>query len=370
MSSVRSFEAADLGAVADLFQRRLRKAGTSASDDLKAYFGTLFLDDEARRTGLTSRVHVRPDGTVSGFVGVLPVRMEFDGRRLLAANCGTLISDDRDNDPFIGARLLRDVISGPQDITFSETANDTAVEMWRSMKASILGPYSLEWVRVLKPGAFALRAVAGRLPVARLASPFARLIDAVVCRRGGSRQAWSHFVPLAGKADAFEDVPATDGEFIDALRTFVPAFSLRPSWERPELEGMMRHAARKALHGERVQHLVKARSGKVTGAYLYYGNPGGIGRTVQVLSAQGQETVVIDRLIRNASERGLAAIRGRTQPALLPAMIGRKCAFMHASATVAHTRDSALLEEMMAGRAFLNGFVGEGWTRLIGDRFE
>ena len=369
MSSVRSFEAADIGVVADLFQRRLRKAGTSAGDDLKDYFGTLFLDEEARRTGLTSRVHVRPDGTVSGFVGVLPVRMEFDGRRLLAANCGTLISDDRDNDPFIGARLLRDVMSGPQDITFSETANDTAAEMWRSMRATILGSYSLEWMRVLRPGAFALRAVAGRLPVAWLASPFARLIDAIVCRRGG-RQAWSHFVPLAGKADAFEDVPATDSEFIEAMQAFVPSFSLRPHWEPQELVEMMRHAARKSLHGERVQRLVKARTGKMIGTYLYYGDAGGIGRTVQVLSAPGQESVVIDRLIRNASERGLAAIRGRIQPALLPAMIGRKCAFMHASATVVHTRDPALIEEMVAGRAFLNGFVGEGWTRLIGDRFE
>ena len=67
---------------------------------------------------------------------------------------------------------------------------------------------------------------------------------------------------------------------------------------------------------------------------------------------------------------GLVAMRGRTQPALLQAMIGKKCAFLHASSTVVHSRDPGLLEAMTTGRAFLNGLAGEGWTRLIGDRFE
>ena len=33
-----------------------------------------------------------------------------EGRRLLAANCGTFVSDDRGTDPFTGARLLRNFI--------------------------------------------------------------------------------------------------------------------------------------------------------------------------------------------------------------------------------------------------------------------
>ncbi|WP_313191929.1 hypothetical protein [Shinella zoogloeoides] len=369
MSSVRSFEAGDIGTVADLFQRLLRKTNAPASADLKSYLGTLFLDGESLRTGLTSRVHVRGDGTVSAFLGVLPVEMEFEGRRLLAANCGSFVSDDRDPDPFAGARLLREVLSGPQDLSFSETANEISTEMWRGARASVLGPYSLEWLRILKPSAFALEAVARRLPFARVARPLARLADAVVCRRG-DKPAWFHYRPLPGKADSFVDVPASDDDFIAAFLKFAQAFALRPRWEPPVLEAMLRHAKRKAFHGERVQHLVKARSGAVVGAYLYYGDAGGVGRTVQLLAAPGQESVVIDCLIRNAYERGLVAIRGRTLPPLLPAMVGKKCAFVHGAATIVHTRDPALLEAMVAGKAFINGLVGEGWTRLIGDRFE
>jgi hypothetical protein len=122
-------------------------------------------------------------------------------------------------------------------------------------------------------------------------------------------------------------------------------------------------------HGERVQQAVKSRSGKAIGLYLYYGNPGGIGRTVQIIAAPGQESIVIDCLMRNAHERGLAAIRGRTQPNLLNAMISKKCAFVHTSSTIVHSRNPDLLAAMTNGRAFLNGLAGEGWTRLIGDRF-
>jgi hypothetical protein len=369
MSSVRSFEARDVDAVANLFQRLLRKSGQPASADLKAYLAKLFLDGSDRDTGLFSRVHERADGTVSGFLGVLPVEMELAGRRLLAANCGTFACDDRDSDPFAGARLLRDVLSGPQDLSFSETSNDVSTDMWRTMRAGVLAPYSLEWLRILKPAAFALEAAAGKIPVARLLSPAARLADVILCRRG-DRQSWSHYVPLAGKADTFDTAPADNGEFAAACRELVTQFPLRPAWNQPTLEGMLQHAERKVLHGERVQHIVRTRAGKPVGLYLYYGNPGGIGRTVQVMAAPGQEAIVVDRLIRNAYDRGLVAIRGRTQPQLLQAMIGKKCAFLHASSTVVHARDPDILAALTHGQPFLNGLAGEGWTRLIGDRFE
>lgn len=357
-----------MDAVADLFQRLLRKSGQPANDDLKAYIHTLFLDGANREAGLFSRVHVRADDTVSGFLGVLPVEMHFDGRRLLAANCGTFACDDRDSDPFAGARLLRDVLSGPQDLSFTETSNDVSTDMWRTMRAGVLAPYSLEWLRILRPAAFALEAAAAKVSAARLLSPVAKLGDAILRQRGG-KQSWSHYTPFAGKADALEAKPADNAAFAALCVDLVARFPLRPAWDRPTLEGMLKHAERKALHGERIQHIVRTRSGKPVGLYLYYGNPGGIGRVVQIMAAPGHEAIVIDCLVRNAYDRGLVAVRGRTQPELLQAMIGKKCAFLHTSSTVVHARDPAILAALTHGQPFLNGLAGEGWTRLIGDRF-
>ena len=369
MSSIRSLEVEDIEAVAGLFQRVLRRSGAPASDDLKAYLARLFLDPAALATGLRSRVHVRDDGTVSGLLGVLPVDMMFEGRRLLAANCVAFINGDRGSDPFVGARLLREVLSGPQHLSFSDTANDISTPIWRTAKAAVLGSCSLEWLRILKPAAFALDVAGRRIPAARLARPLSGMADAVICRKG-RKQAWLYYAPLAGKADAFIDEPASDDAFIEGCRQLVLRFPLRPLWDRPVLETILLHAARKTLYGMRVQRIVRTRSGKVIGLYLYYGDAGGSGRVVQIMAEPGQESIVIDCLIRNAYERGLVAVRGRTDPILLQALIGKKCAFKEASSIVVHSREPALVEAMTAGKALLIGLAGEEWTRLMGDRFE
>jgi hypothetical protein len=50
-------------------------------------------------------------------------------------------------------------------------------------------------------------------------------------------------------------------------------------------------------------------------------------------------------------------------------MLTRRTAFLPATATIAHSRDPALLNSMAHGEAFLNGLAGEEWSRLIGGRF-
>jgi hypothetical protein len=370
MPQVRSFAAEDLDTVADMFQRLLRKSNAPVSDDLRTYLRLMFLDASNVDPEMPSKVHVRDDGSVSGFLGVIPLMMEYEGRQVRVAICTSFVSEDRDDDPFAGARLLRDVLAGPQDLSFGETADDVSTEMWRKMRGKVLAPYSLEWVRILRPASFALNMVAGRFSgILGLLRPLSTVADRFVARRGQGRS-WSHYTPHTEKADAFIAHDANDEEFTDLSLNLLKSFHLRPDWSRETLLSMLEHAQRKALHGERVQRIVKTRSGKPIGLFLYYGNPGNIGRTVQIMAIPGQESIVIDRLFRDAFDRGLVAIRGRTQPALLDTMIGKKCAFLHASSTVVHSRDPEILKSATDGTAFLNGLAGESWTRLIGDRFD
>lgn len=369
MSKVRTFETADVDDVANLFQRLLRKTSDPANDDLKAYFQHLFIEQAPEHPNYRSRVHLRDDGSISGFIGVLPVRMEFEGRQLNAVDCGSFVCDDRDSDPFAGARLLRDVLSGPQDLSFTETANDVATEMWRSMRATVLGSYSLGWLRVLRPVRFTVAAASKRATPLKIFKPVAGLIDSALFRNVGEGS-WLHHTEKPSKADAFLSTDITNAEFAAQLPLFLRHFPLRPVWSKGELEEMLQHSARKLNYGERVQQAVQHRSGKIIGLYLYYGGKGEIGRTVQIVSEPGQESIVIDCLLRDAFRRGLVAVRGATQPNLLQAMIGKKCAFVASSATIVHTRDPLLLDAMKSGHAFINGLAGEGWTRFIGDRFE
>lgn len=366
MPEIRPVRAADLPAVAAMFQRLLRHDG-APTPSLPDYFRTVFLDMPDFDPQLASRVHVRDDGVVNGFLGVLPLGMEIGGRPLRAAVCGTFMVEAHEQDPFAGARLLRDVLSGPQDLTFSETSNDVSTALWRQARAHVFPAYSLEWIRVLRPASFAAELAAGRFAALRLLKPLARPFDALA-RRGAT--GWIAYTPTAGRADSATDADASEDEVASLFPELLEQFSLRPVWSAEQLRLMLTHARRKAIHGGRVQRVVRTKAGKPLGLFLYYGDPGRIGRVVQILARPGHEGTVIDRMLRHADSRALAAIRGRTQPALLDAMLGRRFGFLHAASTVVHSRHAEVIDAFATGKAFANGFAGEGWTRLIGDRFD
>ena len=141
VSQVRPFEHHDAPAVAQMFLRILRhEAPGDGGAALAAYLDDLFSGPYGRDGEIVSRVHVTEDGRLNGFIGVLPQVMELDGEHLRAAICTTWMVDDHEADPFAGARLLKAVLSGPQDLSFSETSNDLSTAMWRRMGAHVLAP--------------------------------------------------------------------------------------------------------------------------------------------------------------------------------------------------------------------------------------
>lgn len=351
-----------------MFQRILRRSGEAPTPALETYLKTIFVDGPDFDPRLTSNVHVRSDGTVSGFLGVLPLTMELRGEPLRAAIFGTFMVDAHEDDPFAGARLLRHALAGPQDLSLTETSNDLSTAMWRQMHARVVPDYSLEWVRIMRPASFALELAAAHLAPLRFFKPLVRPFDALA--RRGREQGWAGYRPHPGKAEAFTDADATEEEIADLIPGFLTQFMLHPRWTPDHLRTMLAHGRRKAIHGERVQRVVRARTGKPVGLFIYYGDPGRVGRVVQIMAMPGHEGTVIDRLLKHADERGMAAMRGRTQPALLDAMLGRKFAFVHAASTIVHSRRPELVEAFVQGEAFVNGLAGEGWTRLIGDRFD
>lgn len=370
MSQIRPFAAADIPIVADMFQRILRKTDRPATQSLRAYLGEVFLDPPDFDPDIVSLVHERADGSVSGFLGALPLPMELDGKRLRAAVCGTMMVDGYAEDPFAGARLLRAFLAGPQDLSVTETANDVSTAMWRKMRAAVLPDYSLEWLRVIRPAGFATALAASRCRAAGMLAPLARPLDALLHRRGKDREPqWSHVAPN-DRNGAFRDEEADEERALELFPALTAHFPLRPQWQVETLRARIAHARRKANYGDCVRRVVTTRDGRAVGLFLYYGNRGGIGRAVQILAAPGQEGAVIDRMIDHAASRGLVALRGRVQPALLDAMIGRRIGFLHASSSIVHARDPALIDLFRSGKAFLNGFAGESWARLIGDSFD
>ena len=356
-----------MATVAGLFQRLLRKSGRPAAPSLEAYLAKLFLDGPDQDPEINSQVHVDDSGTVSGFIGALPMPMLVEGRRLRGALAVSLMADDRADDPFAGARLMRAFLSGPQDISLTETANPISTAMLRKLRATVLPDYSLEWFRIIRPAGFAVEMAAGGTRAARLFSPFARPIDALAGR--GAQPRWFH-LGSALPARALDSREIDDDATLALIEQFSEPYAARPQWSETGLRYRLAESERKRLYGPMVRRAVTTRDGRPIGMFIYHGGSGRIGRVLQLLSAPGQAEAVIDSMLAHAGAAGLAGLSGRTTPALLEAMLGRRFIFLQYGSSVVHARDRALLEPFVAGKALFNGLAGETWSRLIGDSFD
>ena len=371
MSDIRPLTIADVPAVAGLFQKIFRNSDRSPPSALLDYLRRLYLEAPGYDPEVAPLVHVNDSGRISGFVGVNALPMSYKGRPLRAAICGSLMVEDRENDPMAGARLLKAFLAGPQDLSFSETASEVSTQMWTRLRGIVLPQYSLDWMRVLRPASFALELVSHRIGAVRALRPLAGAVDERFrgkIRRGDLR--WSAVAKEASLPGTLQ-VADIDAEFFGAL--FAPLtrqFAVQPAWTEDQFDNILRDAIQKPEFGEPIFAAVKTRTGAPVGAFFYHMKPGGTARVLQLLSLPGQAGPVLDCLIDHAAARGAVALRGRTQPALLEAMMGRRIGFVHAASTVVHSRDEELVDAFRNAQGFVNGLAGENWSRLIGGSFD
>jgi hypothetical protein len=365
-NSVRPFLPADIGAVTMLYQDTFFERRKAPSPSLMACLEDFYLSGPSADPDIPSLVHVDGRGEISGFVGINVVPMVFAGTRLRAAFCGALMVRDRASDPMAGARLLKGFLAGSQDVSLSETANKTSREMSRALKGKALAPYSLEWMKVLRPAAFGCDTALRNSPLRRFALPVARGLD-------GLHQ-WSGLGRIDKDFHRHSQGPLSvrlvdSKAFADVIGPLTSHYDLRLDWTDSQLRSVVAQAFEKPRYGQAIAALVTDTKGYPIGAFLYHLRQGGVGRVLQVLSQPGRESQIIDLMLADADGRGAAGLRGRTQPALLEAMLGKGILFANASSTVVFTRDEAIMGCFRNGQAFVNGLAGESWGPHIGGEF-
>ena len=367
MSAVRPLAVAEAPEVAALFLRVFRNSNKPALASFEAYLKWFFLEGPLARPGISPLVHLDDGGRVTGFIGVHTLPMRFGDKTLLAAFCGSLMVENPETAPLAGARLLKAFLSGPQDASFSETVNEVSHRMWLLTGGETLPGHSLNWIRVLKPAGLAVALAERAVPAFRVLGPLARGLDRLHGRRiAGGAQRWSGLDPVAALPGQLKVNEISSEAFGRLLKTMTEHYAFAPTWDETILTAQLADAFHKPDYGAPVVAEVATRSGAPIGGFFYHARPGGIARVLQTLARPGQEGAVLDHLIRDAAERGAVGIVGRTQPALLPALLTRRVVLLPRSATVMHVRDPALAETLRAGRGFLNGFSGETWSRIVG----
>ncbi|MFD1745260.1 hypothetical protein ACFSE1_07290 [Rhizobium helianthi] len=364
---VRDLQADDLPAIAALFAStfRKRRADRVVTPDLLSCLRSIYLENPWFDPDVASKVFVDEEDRVRGFIGVTAQRMVYGERKLRAALAGSLVVQDPARHPLAGARLVRSFLNGPQDLSITETANATAMGMWRKLGVPVNTSYSLTWLRPLRPAASVAALMMLRHSSAHLLAPMAHAADAVFARI--SKEALRPSLEPSPRRLSFSDVDRAT--FDAAALTLAQRFALRPDWDAASLDWFSAHAARKRMVGEPCYRLAVDAQGKPLAAYLWFRREGNIAWLLQSFAGEKQADDLVDDMLVSAYEYGCAAIRGGTQPWLLNALLRRKALLLGRSYFLADARDKSLLAPIQSGEALVSGLAGETWMRLIGDRF-
>jgi hypothetical protein len=331
MGEILSFEHSDVPAVASLFMKVFRKRNVPPATSLQQYLASLYLENPWRDPQYSSLTYKDSQRNLIGFIGALPRPMLFRNRRIIGVVAGNHMVDPDAKDPFAGILLLKRLLQGKQDLTFSDSANDVSQRLWEATGAKTLHIYSLRWLRILKPGCLALSLLRRTRHAAFLRYPLiplGLLIDRLVGK------VWLNKDFSAALLESL-DGPMNPDEIPELLSRWNQDKALRPDYDRRGFEWIL----------EMARHL-------------------------QVVAKPGSFEQVFRHLCSRALQHGSVALEGLVDPAVLRDLEKNKCLLFERNlTTIAHSENPEILNSMFRGEAFLTRLDAEWWTRLQGDSF-
>lgn len=317
--------------------------------------GTL-LDHPWVDPDLPSLVAAGEDGEILGFIGSQPRILRFGDRRLRGVCCSHLVAAADSPSSALGARLLRRLLSSGQDLTWSDSANETVLRMWMAFGGHPDHARACDWMLVLRPARWlggALKSALRRQRPGRKTTP----VGAIPFQALGPRLATRAFPARDAAANGEE---ATAEGIADALPALVQKGRLQvdhdPATLRHDLDLV------RAVLGSLSLRLVR-RGGHPIGWYAHVPARNGVGRVLHLDAIPGEEDAVLGELVESARARGGAALSGRMEPNLDRALRRRFAVLGFARRPLLHTRDPELRAALAGGGSLLTRLNGEWWVR-------
>ena len=364
MGIIRHFQSQDITPVANLFLRVFKRIQSPSPLSLQSYFEKLYLSHPSYDESMSSLVYEDKQGNIQGFIGGIPVDFKFKNRKIKALVAGNHMVDRNLKDPMAGALLLRKFIFGPQDLTYTDTANRISVKLWQTIGADVNFSHSIRWIRPLRPGCF-INHVLKRYPIGKALSwmtyPVSLLSDA----------AYMHLFDRPSD-DVIGQLDEQEVEINTMLRSFEDFRDHRvliPDYDEAGLKWRFSLAESKQEHGELLKVAVYDKE-KLQGWYLVYVRKGGVGYLLQLVAHPTTILNVLDHLFMNGRKRGCLALKGHLDPKYIMEYQDAGCyLFNRGGMAISHTRDPEIRCALLNGNAYISSLEGEWWTRLQGDEF-
>ncbi len=354
MAEIRQVSEKDLPEVLELLGKRFGGWSSSVERLRDMMLDYPWADDELRPL-----VSVNGQGRIQGFIGVQVRRLLFDGNPIRGV-IATHLAVTEDAGP-AGALLMRHVLSGPQELTWSDGSTKAVVKIWRAFGGTydyarlcdfliVLRP--LRWMRGAAKAALQRSLSREELPV--FGFPFQAGGRWIAQRASGSRA-----------SEAFPEVdPEVSGSDVDPTTVLehLPAMAgglrVRVDHDKPYLDYIF---AEVEQCGEPMVCRIVRRGERPIGWYAYRPGNGIVSRVMHLLAAKDESEAVLAELLSHAESSGSAAVSGRAEPHLVGPLSRRIPILGLSREPVIHVKDPEL------GRAL--GTDASLLTRLDGEVF-
>ena len=361
---IRPCTVADLPAVVDLLLANTpadrRDPGPLAEHAREVYFDHPWVHPD-----VAPLVCFGADGRLNGFIGATARRMVFKGEPILVAVPGNFVvrpGPDGKVDAFSAIGLVRRFLTGPQDLSLTDTSNDLSRRMWEAAGGAVVAGYSFDWFRPIRPVRALLQVVEAERKTALPMSRWLHRVGGVVDIAGARVLARM----AAGKrVDAV--LAPFDPDFLLQLIARHRAYEIVGVYDRDSIAWLMRQLEAKAQGRALVCHTVT--DGKQPmGAFAYILRADGYAEVLFSYAREGRYDFLLSAMASDAAARGAVVLTGTVKPPRLPSYKGQRCFFFANQWTVVHSRRPELADAFHRGRALLTALDGEKWTRF-GDLF-
>jgi GNAT superfamily N-acetyltransferase len=361
---VRPLADHDIPQVADLYWTisRERKGPTPLA--VQQFLRELYFTNPWIDSSLPSLVYDEK-GTIAGFLGVVPRRMSLRGEPVRIAFGGNFAVRPEFRNTLAGLHLLRTYMEAGQDLSQTDSANDTSRALLERLGFTTILPLCVHWIRLLRPARFVTYAMSQFTHSALLAAlevaakPFCNVADSVAVRFSSS--------PFRQNESHLEAAELDVETLLRCLAEFRGGYSLWPEYDEHSLRWLLNFMERMKGHGDALRRFVlRDGKGKIVGWYVYYVTAGGLAEVAQTGGARQHLKSILDHLFHDAWSHGSIALHGVVDRRLMADFSEKNCLFTcRGGWTVAHSRKPDLLELLNRGDAFLSRLDGE-WCLAFG----
>ena len=352
MDLIRKFESTDIEQVADL-HRNVFSLTITRPERHRAYFSEQFLSSDPASP--PSLVYESEDGRILGFLGVAARRFCFGNKKITAALSSQFVVHPDGRGRLTGIHLLREFLNGPQELSFTDEANETSKRIWVALGGAASIVQGVHWVVPLRPVELACCQYAPAWVAATFGGA-ARVLDRFVSSLPHS--------PFHNRKPELYSEPLSAEDMLTYLNDVIPQYDLRPHYDWRSLGDLMQRAGRKKdglLRGR----LLRDKTNRVAGWYLFHRTHRGLAEVLQTVSREDCHQHVIEHLASDARSQGAIAVVGRLEPGLAEPLANQFCFLFRRKYTMlVHSRFPEILSAIHSGHAFISRLDGEWCLRF------